>query len=278
MQTPLNRSHLVSVTDLECITERVLADNPGMTRLTAERIVGEALKLAYTRTRYPFFRLTPSPAVYKGWRAIVLHTQAKARLAEALGMKMHRIPDEAMPTHPCAAALAQTQYAMRSAGYQPDPELWSPQDDMIPSLMPPGETEPPTDGLRTQNIYDAAVRLSAAFAAHELDVPELSAHEEGISLGRITCETASALAQQLGASAAKCRTPDQVATALHDVLAAAADHELDVVTDGDHVTMLGFLPPSAAHLLAGELRAWESSHVCLHDRAVEFPNPAQGPS
>ncbi|MGW1376020.1 glycine-rich domain-containing protein [Streptomyces sp. NPDC002446] len=138
---------LVSPAAFASITHTVLANNPGMGRAIAERIVVEAIKFEAACARRPRLRLKPSRVVDEGWHALILHTRVKAELARKLGLFVHHVPEPPGPERHDPGALARTQKAIRAAGYVPDPDLWTgPSDGTIAVAATCEHSEPPPAG------------------------------------------------------------------------------------------------------------------------------------
>lgn len=115
---------LISEEEFAAVVATVLRDNEGMEQITAERIVGEALKFVAACARTQGVGLRPSRPVDKGWHALILHTHTYERLCSRLGRFVHHTPDTPSSAGARMEALDRTQKLMAAAGYEPNRTLW----------------------------------------------------------------------------------------------------------------------------------------------------------
>ncbi|SHL60752.1 hypothetical protein SAMN05216268_105238 [Streptomyces yunnanensis] len=129
------------------VVDTILDNNPGMERDVAEQIVAEALKFVAACARFPGERLRPSRVVDEGWHALILHTGVYAGLCRSLHRFVHHVPERPDTTRHSPGALARTQEAIKAAGYEPDPLMWTgPADGTIPVAATCEHSEPPPAG------------------------------------------------------------------------------------------------------------------------------------
>ncbi len=125
---------LLTDADFTGVAATVARNNPGMAAEVAERITTDAIKFVAAAAASPGRGLRPSRIVDEGWHALILHTRVYRALCADLGQFIDHVPEP--PQAPAAydpGALARTQYAIRQAGYEPDPMLWvAPWDGRIP--------------------------------------------------------------------------------------------------------------------------------------------------
>ncbi|MFD7835523.1 hypothetical protein [Streptomyces sp. NPDC059761] len=132
--------HLLTEDDFNRLVERAVKNNPGVDAPLAEAIVEETLKFwaaaahrAALRKQDPNLthkKMLPSAILDAGWHALLLCTKVAAKLSVTLGHFTHHVPEVANYER-LEEALAETQDAIRAAGYEPNPIMWDPASDRL---------------------------------------------------------------------------------------------------------------------------------------------------
>jgi hypothetical protein len=111
------------------LTDRIMADS-SLDRLTAERIMEQALGFLAACARNPGARLAPSRDVDKGWHAFLLFTADYAEFCDRVaGRFIHHLPTGPGEENDEGQSVATTVTAMRAAGLHVDTPLWNPAPD-----------------------------------------------------------------------------------------------------------------------------------------------------
>ncbi|MGA5820782.1 hypothetical protein ACPC54_23315 [Kitasatospora sp. NPDC094028] len=131
---PVAANVFMGEANVASVVSTVLDNNNGMAVGMAERIVREAIAFVVTAARQPHLAMAPSRIVDEGWHALIVHTEAYAELCAREGVFVHHSPGFA-PENFAPDILAQTQEAIRAAGFEVDAELWrAPTDDSLVSV------------------------------------------------------------------------------------------------------------------------------------------------
>lgn len=125
-------TELLTAGEFADVTATVLDNNPDMDRATAEGIASDALAFVATAAANPGAPIAPSRVVDEGWHALVLHTALYRRLCERLGRFVDHYPERPDAARQGQDVIERTVAAIRAAGYNPDPALWTlPADGQV---------------------------------------------------------------------------------------------------------------------------------------------------
>ncbi|MER6198040.1 hypothetical protein ABT234_11830 [Streptomyces sp. NPDC001586] len=127
----LDARKLITAEEFAGVAATVGSNNPDMSQADAERVTEEGLKFVAAAARFPG-NMRPSRVVDEGWHSLILHTLVYARLCERLGRFVHHLPELPDPTRYTPGALDHTLSQIRTAGYEPDMELWTGPLEGIP--------------------------------------------------------------------------------------------------------------------------------------------------
>ncbi|MFI5983082.1 glycine-rich domain-containing protein [Streptomyces sp. NPDC051555] len=148
LTTPRPARALLSDAAFSAVLATVLDNNPGMDISMAGRIVVEALKFVAAGARTTA-GIAPSRVVDEGWHALILHTALYASLCTQLGGAfVHHYPERPDTGRYDPAVHEHTLAAIRDAGYEPDPRLWTGPDNELVGVAAKCNHTPPSCAIR----------------------------------------------------------------------------------------------------------------------------------
>ncbi|MFF6971609.1 MULTISPECIES: glycine-rich domain-containing protein [Streptomyces] len=106
------------------------ADEYGVERLVAEKVIDQALSFVYVVGHERAYELAPSRLVDPGWHAFMLHTQEYADWCEStFGFFVHHAPNSKIRTQHLMTAVTGR---IRAAGFVVEERLWGAAADCNP--------------------------------------------------------------------------------------------------------------------------------------------------
>lgn len=105
---------------------RRVEHDAGLDPATAQKIIDQTVGFLGACAANPSARLAPSRLVDHGWHAFILHTAEYSEFCERVaGRFIHHRPTEPGGTEPGTCDLGATIAAIRDAGFDVDPDLWT---------------------------------------------------------------------------------------------------------------------------------------------------------
>ncbi|MYY06448.1 MULTISPECIES: hypothetical protein [unclassified Streptomyces] len=126
---------------------RLIMRDHAMERELAERTFGQAVAYLVTSAERPETRMGPSPAVDLGVHSFVLDSMNYMAFCDQhAGRYIHHVPHLPGEGTQGPPALGDTTKAIRTTGFEIDPELWTMEDAADCSQCHAGCTDSPNSG------------------------------------------------------------------------------------------------------------------------------------